>query len=181
MANVEEKTDIEKIISNIEDAVNGSAPMPFANGRVLVEKGRIIEWAREAKAKIPEDIKKARKLIEQKDKILNAAVEEAKDKIHKAQIEAEKLVVKDVITRQAEQKAFTALQKAAEIAQNTIATANENARAIVEKARIDAMKINSDTTNHINEIIEQVDKIIATSLGDLSKSLQDLRESKLTN
>jgi vacuolar-type H+-ATPase subunit H len=179
MANFEEKTDIEKLISQIEDAVNGSAPMPFGGGRVLVDRERINGYAREAKAKIPEDIKKARKLIEQKDKILVSANDEAKNIIQKAQIEAEKLTAQDVITKQAGQRAMLALEKANEIAQNKITAANEDARKIIEKARMDAMKINADTTKYINDIIEHVDNIVANSINGLSTSLKELRESKL--
>lgn len=178
MANFEEKTEIENLISDIEDLINGAAPVPFGNGRVLVDKERINGLAREAKAKIPEDIKKSRKLLEQKDKILVSAGEEAKDIIQKAKIEADKLTSQDAITYQAQQRAIQALEKANQIAQNKITAANEEARGIVEKARMDARKINADTTKYINDIVENVDKIIATSITGLSSSLKDLRESK---
>lgn len=146
---------IEQIIAEIEDYVDGCKFQTFSNTTILVNKEEMEEYLVELKMRVPDEIKKYQKIINQQDAILQDARSQAQGMISDAQTQIDELVSDHEVMQIAYQKA------------------NE----IVEEARAQAQSIIDDAVNEANGIrcgaIEYTDSIIAAVQNIAGEALSD--------
>ena len=136
--------EIFTILENIEDILEKSKGVPFSN-KVIVDKEEILEQISDLRLKLPEELKQAKWIKEERQRILVEAVKEAENRII-AMIDEHEITKK-------------AYEKKAEI----IETANEMSREIskgtkdyadnvlngIEVALQDALKIIQNNRNEL--------------------------------
>ena len=110
--------EILAVLETLEDVVEKSANVPFI-GKCLVDKEEILEIIKEIRLKLPDDIKQAKWVKEERQRILLEAQKEANNIIKDAENKISSLIDEHEITK-----------KAYEQANEIISSAQKNAREI---------------------------------------------------
>lgn len=116
--------DIEHLIDRLEELFNSSPALPFTNN-VIVNEDRMLALIDQMRVQIPEEIKKAQQVINQRERILAQAQEQANRIIAQAREEAEKMIARDAIVAGAQQQADQIIAEAQRAAEADRADADE--------------------------------------------------------
>jgi cell division septum initiation protein DivIVA len=96
--------DILHLVDRLEELFNESRPIWFTNN-VIVDEDRMLDIIDQMRVAIPEQVKKAEKLLAERDKMLAQAQEEANRTIQLAREKGEGLLERDSIVEAAQAKA----------------------------------------------------------------------------
>lgn len=126
--------EILKMIDLLEDKVEQSKSIPILN-RALIDKEEILAAIEEIRLNIPEDMKQARLIKEERKRIIAEAQTEADEIINNAKIKTEKMIDEHEITK-----------KAYEQANQIVSAAQKNARELRMGARqyVDSLFADTD-------------------------------------
>ena len=126
--------EILKMIDLLEDKVEQSKSIPLLN-RALIDKEEILAAIEEIRLNIPEDMKQARLIKEERKRIIAEAQTEADEIINNAKIKTEKMINEHEITK-----------KAYEQANQIVSAAQKNARELRMGARqyVDSLFADTD-------------------------------------
>ena len=133
--------EIFTLLETLEDLLENSKNLPFTT-KSMVDKEEMLEIIKEIRIKLPDELKQAKWIKEERQRILVEAQKEA-DGIVK---EAENRIISMIDEHEITKKAY---EKKTEI----IATANEIYR-----------EVSKDTSNYADSILENIEKTI-TDLG----------------
>ncbi|MBR2744716.1 MAG: ATPase [Clostridia bacterium] len=143
--------EIFTLLENIEDILEKSKGVPFSN-KVLVDKEEILEQISELRLKLPEELKQAKWIKEERQRILVEAQKEADDIVK----EAENRIISMIDEHEITKKAY---EKKAEI----IETANEMSREISKGTKDYA----DNVLNGIEVALQEALKIIQNNRNEL--------------
>ena len=143
--------EIFTFLENIEDILEKSKGVPFSN-KVLVDKEEILEIISELRLKLPEELKQAKWIKEERQRILVEAQKEADDIVK----EAENRIISMIDEHEITKKAY---EKKAEI----IETANEMSREISKGTKDYA----DNLLNGIEVSLQEALKIIQNNRNEL--------------
>lgn len=141
---------IEQIISEIEEYIDNCKYQPLSNTKIVVIKEDIEDLLSELRLKIPDEIKKYQKIINNKDAIITDAKEQADTIISAAQVHTEELVNEHEIMQRAYAQANQLIEDASAQAQSILDRATNDANDI----RIGAMQYTDDMLSNLQLIIE---------------------------
>ena len=96
--------DILQLVDRLEDLFNESRPIPLTNN-VIVDEDRMLDIIDQLRVAIPDEVKKAQKLISERERTMAQAQEEAKRTLQLAREKSEGLVDRDAIVSSAEARA----------------------------------------------------------------------------
>ena len=143
--------EIFTLLENIEDILEKSKGVPFSN-KVLVDKEEILEIISELRLKLPEELKQAKWIKEERQRILVEAQKEADDIVKEAENRIISMIDEHEITKKAD-------EKKAEI----IETANEMSRKISKGTKDSA----DNVLNGIEVALQEALKIIQNNRNEL--------------
>ncbi|MDD6797927.1 MAG: vacuolar family H+-ATPase subunit H [Clostridia bacterium] len=144
---------IEQIVMEIEEYIDNCKPYPFSGSKIIVNKDEMDELLGELRRKMPQEITKYKKLIENKEAIISDAKEQAENIINAAQVHTEELINEHEI-----------MQRAYEQANQTIQEAQTQAQAIVDRAAQEANEMRSSAVNYTDQMLENLQIIIQHSV-----------------
>ena len=134
--------DALELLDELEDIIDKGASVPFS-GRCILERDELLDILQELKLKLPEDLKQAKWIKEERQRILQEAQAEADEIIKTVEKKAVSMVDENEITKQAitqgKQIVDHANNEAAQIADSAY-TYSDNLLETVEKVVIGAMK-----------------------------------------
>ena len=139
------------ILENIEDILEKSKGVPFSS-KVLVDKEEILEQISDLRLKLPEELKQAKWVKEERQRILVEAQKEADDIVK----EAENRIISMIDEHEITKKAY---EKKAEI----IETANVMSRVISKGTKDYA----DNVLNGIEVALQEALKIIQNNRNEL--------------
>lgn len=143
--------EILSILETLEDVVEKSITVPLM-GKSLVDKEEILEIIKEMRLKLPDDIKQAKWVKEERQRILLEAQKEANNIIKDAEGKISSLVDEHEITK-----------KAYEQANEIIANAQKNARDI----RLGTREYADSVLNKVEEILKDTLDVIQVNREEL--------------
>ena len=143
--------EIFTLLENIEDILEKSKGVPFSN-IVLVDKDEIIELISDLRIKLPEEIKQAKWIKEERQRILVEAQKEADDIVKEAENRIISMIDEHEITKKAYEKKAeiieTANEMSREISKGTKDYA-DNLLSGIEQALQEALKIIQNNRNEL--------------------------------
>jgi uncharacterized coiled-coil DUF342 family protein len=142
---------IEQIIDEIEEFIEGCKTAPFSQSKIIVPKEQLYELLTELRVKTPDEIKRYKKIIEQKDKIIGDAKAQAEQMIDETTAYANALVEEHEIMLKAYEKADQTIKAANAQADEIVGAANKEA----EEIRTSALSYTQERINHIQQILER--------------------------
>ena len=146
--------DIMEIVDMIEETVNKASTVPLT-GKIMLDKEEILDYIQEIRLVYPEQLKEAKWVKNERQRIL-AEAEECADAIKKSAEETqEKLIDEHEITRQAYEKAD----------------------AIKDMSEKEAKEIRMDTDRYVDEVLADVEH----RLDLLLRKVREDREEHMNN
>jgi vacuolar-type H+-ATPase subunit H len=103
--------DILYLVDRLEEVVKGSRQVPFSRVR-LVDESRIWPLLDQMRISIPDEVRRAERIIREKDRTIAQAHEEAERIVSLARSEAAQLTAEHVIAQAAEERAAATRKQA---------------------------------------------------------------------
>lgn len=144
--------EILAILETLEDLVEKSVSVPFS-GRCMVDKEELLEIIKEIRLKLPDDIKQAKWVKEERQRILLEAQKEANNIIKDAENKISSLVDEHEITK----KAY------------------EQANEIISNAQKNAREIRLGTREYADSILNKVEEILNDTLEVVQANREELK------
>ncbi len=142
--------EIFTLLDTLEDILDKSKHVPFTE-KGIVDKEEILEIIQEIRLKLPDELKQAKWIKEERGRILQEAEKEADDIVREAENRIISMIDEHEITRKAyDQKA------------EIIETANEMSREITKGTKDYADGILENLENAINDINISIAKALET-------------------
>jgi len=137
--------DILHLVDRLEELVNEGRRLPLSN-KVMVDEQKIWDLIDQMRISIPEEVKKAKRTNQERDRIIAQAHEEAARMVDLKRDEASALVSEHEVAKAAEERAIT----------------------IVERAKRDAESLRADADEYVVQVL--------TNLGaDLERAIKEVR------
>ena len=143
--------EILTILETLEDLVERSTSVPFS-GKCLIDREEVLEIVKEMRLKLPDDIKQAKWVKEERQRILLEAQQEANNILKDAENKIASLVDEHEITKQAYEQA-----------NEIIANAQKNAREM----RLGAREYADGVLSKVEEILNDTAAVIRTNREEL--------------
>lgn len=140
--------DVLGLIDEIEDIVETASSLPLTN-KVLVQKEELLDIISELRIKLPDEIKQAAWIKEERERIISEANKDAEQIIKETRLKLEELVSKEEVLKEA----------------------NERAKDLMNKAQI-------ASTNLKRSSLEYSDKLLMNAQENLKDMITTLNENR---
>ena len=169
----EERTmmDILYLVDRLENLVANSRRMPLMN-QLIIKEGDILNVIDQMRTSIPEEIKQARRIIQEKERILAQAQADASGLLTRAREETERAMNREGLLRVAEQRSHEMVQQATEHAQQMVRNAEEHC----EQLKNDADGYAMETLRNLREHLLSVETDIARTVLSIERGIDSLEE-----
>ncbi len=139
------------LLETLEEMLENSKTVPFS-GKTIVEKEEILDIIKEIRLKLPDELKQAKWVKEERQRILVEAQKEADDIVKEAENRIISMIDEHEITRKAyEQKA------------QIIETANEMSR-----------EISKGTKDYADNLLEKIEVVLEDALKTIRNNRKEL-------
>ncbi len=143
--------DILHLVDRLEELFNESRPIPFTNN-VVVDEDRMLDLIDQMRVAIPDEVKKASKLLVERDRTLAQAQEEAQRTINLARERSEGLVDQNSIVEAAKVKAEQVMVQAQQEAEATRREADGYVLDTLTSLEVEMERILSQVRNGIRAL-----------------------------
>ena len=144
--------EIFTLLETLEDILENSRSLPFTS-KSMVDKEEMLEIIKEIRIKLPDELKQAKWIKEERQRILVEAQKEADGIVKEAENRIISMIDEHEITR-----------KAYEQKNEIIQTANEMAR-----------EISNGTKEHADAILERIEDVLADTLKTIQNNRRELK------
>ncbi|MCI5997507.1 MAG: ATPase [Peptoniphilaceae bacterium] len=156
--------EILELIDRIEDLVEESSSLPFSK-KVMVDSEALFFILKEMRESIPEEIKQAEWIQEEKDRILNDATKDANQILEQANSEALRI------------KADAELKFEKLISESDVTLHAENrANEILMKAEQNAKTIRIQTNTYVDDVLSKTQEKLRDLITMLDNNRSELRK-----
>lgn len=171
---------IEQLIEDIYEFVESCRMQPLSTTKVIVPKDELYDLLDELRLRTPDEIKRYQKIIANRDAIIADAEEKAAAIIVEAGERAHSLVNEHEIMQMAYDQANDMVSKASATAESTIANANNDANQIRSGALAYTEEMLSDVENILANAYESTkskyDSLLNALKGNLDIVINNKRE-----
>ena len=120
-----------EVLNELEELVEGSPRIPMTR-RILVDEDRILEFLDRIRTTLPEEMRQAKWVVQEREKVLNESRKEAQRIVENAQRELEKKIDETEITGKAREMAEEIIHKAEKVAWDIKQGAHEYADDLLQ-------------------------------------------------
>lgn len=124
--------EIFTLLENLEDLLDNGTKMPFSS-KVAVDRDELQEIIENIRLKLPEELKQAKWVKEERQRIIGDAQKEADDLVKEAQSKITSMVDENVITKQALEQKEEIIDNANKVAKEISVGTRDYADALLEK------------------------------------------------
>ena len=146
--------DILHLIDRLEELLNHSRPLWFTHN-VIVDEDRMLDLIDQMRVAIPDEVKKAQKLIAERDRTMAQAQEEAKRTLQLAREKSDGLVERDSIVSSAEARAEQILAQAKLDADATRQEADDYVVESLTNLEMELERVLNQVRNGIRAVMQQ--------------------------
>ena len=148
---------IDEILEEMDELLDKASSMPFVSHKKVIDGERMRELINDVRLNMPHELKEAKKIEFDCQRILNEAKLNAESIIRKAEERAAQIVSREAIVIEAKKKAVDMLTKA----QTASKTLQQNAAAAVAKML-------NDTENYYSRNLQGIKAVKSKIGGNLS-------------
>ncbi len=145
--------ELLELLEQIEEIVENSMNVPLSGGKCLLDRESILDLVQEIRLKLPDDLKMAKRITEEKQRVLTEAQQEAENILKNAESRIAALVDENEITK----KAY------------------EQAEVIISNAKKNAREIRLGTREYADGILNKVEEILEDTLDVIKVNRQELK------
>lgn len=143
--------EIINLLEKLEDIVEEAAKMPLTN-KVMINREEVLEIITDMRIKLPDEIKQATWIKEERQRILSETQNEASSIIHDAMNRQESLIDDHELTK----------------------LASQNAKEIEEKARRNAFEVKTETMEYCGRLLAKTQEGLEAMLKTLVENREEL-------
>ncbi|MBR3040755.1 MAG: ATPase [Lachnospiraceae bacterium] len=147
------QSKIEDTIRDIEDYIEGCKGNVFNPNKITIDKEEILELIEELKVNAPEEIKALRKIVSNKEAIINDAKKKAQALIDDAAARTNQMVSEHEI-----------VQAAYAQSDEVIRLATQQAQEILDNATEEANQIKEGAIAYTDEMMANVERVLANCM-----------------
>ncbi|MDD2376242.1 MAG: ATPase [Clostridia bacterium] len=144
--------EIFTLLENLEELVENSSKVPFSS-KVMVDKEELGDILEEIRLKLPDELKQAKRIKDERLNILNDAQKESDELLKDAENKIIQMVDEHVITKQA------IMQK----------------EEIVENANKISKEISCGTRDYADAILEKVEDVLRETMQVVHNNRKELK------
>jgi cell division septum initiation protein DivIVA len=142
------------LVDRLEALVNGANRFPMSS-KVIIDEREALDVLDLMRTTVPEEIKQARRVNQERDKMLAQAQTEANRVVTQAQERAERIVSEDSITQEAEHRARQIVDRARREADEVRRGADEYALDMLDRLDAEISRIGNGVRSAINAMHAQ--------------------------
>lgn len=143
--------DILHLIDQLEELFNEGKAVPLTND-VMIKEDRLLDLIDQMRLSIPEEVKKSQQILNQKERVLAQAQEEATRTINLAREKSVEMVERDGIVESARVKADQIIRKAEEQSNLIKQDADEYVIETLRNFKVELEKILTQVNNGIRSL-----------------------------
>ena len=147
--------DVVELIDNLEDAIERGATMPLM-GKALLDRDELLDILQEIRLQLPDDLKQAKWVKEERQRILAEAQKEANNIIKGAEEKIVSMINEHEITKRS----------------------YETAKNIENNSRKRSLEIKNGTTAYVEDMLSNAEEVLETTLETLRLNRNSMRETK---
>jgi vacuolar-type H+-ATPase subunit H len=147
--------DIQHLVDRLEDLIDEGFHWPFTRF-TMIDEERALEIIDQMRISVPEQIEKASRLINQRDRLLAQANEEATRVLDLARERSDELTQRDAIVQ----------------------TAQNRAKNIIAQARREAETIRADADAYVLEVLKELENQLMQNMGVVRNGIAKLDEER---
>lgn len=151
--------DILYLVDRLENLIAGSRKMPLVN-QIILKEGDILSIVDQMRTTIPDEIKQARRIIQEKERILAQAQAEASTLLARAREETERAMNREGLLRAAEQRS-----------QELVYSAEQQAQRKIQEADAHSEQLKNEADNYVAETLRNIRDHLATIEMDISRDI----------
>lgn len=144
--------EVLKLIDEVEDIVEGGSSLPFSS-RVMIDKDELLDIIKEIRIKLPDEIKQAAWIKEERERILSDAKSDADKLLVDAEQRLEQLLDKEGISKMA----------------------NKRAEEIINRAQANAKEIRLGSMEYADNLLLDAQENLKEVIGLLNENRKELR------
>jgi cell division septum initiation protein DivIVA len=167
--------DILYLVDRLENLIASSRRVPLTN-QVMIKESDMLNLIDQMRISIPEEIKQARRVIQDKERILAQAQADASLLLTKSREESERVMNREGLLRAAEERSQVLVQEANEQAQNVVRRAEEQ----VDRLKTDADGYVMETLRNLKEHLLSVETEVGRTIFSIEKGLDSLQGQQET-
>ena len=145
--------ELLELLDQMEDIIESGVSVPFSGGKCIVDREALLSLVQDIRLKLPDDLKLAKRITEEKQMYLAEAREEAENLIKNAESRIAALVDENEITK----KAY------------------EQAEIIISNAKKNAREIRLGTREYADGILSKVEEVLEDLLDVVKLNRQELK------
>lgn len=145
--------ELLELLEQLEDIIDGGMNIPLSGGKCLIDRETVLDLIQDVRLKLPDDIKTAKRITDEKQRVLLEAQQEAENIINNAESRIAALVDENEITKQA----------------------YEQAEIIISNAKKNAREIRLGTREYADSILNKVEEILEDTLDVIKVNRQELK------
>lgn len=147
--------NIDEILEEMDELIDKSPSVPFVNHKKVVDGERMRELINDIRLNLPHELKEAKKIEFDCQRILNEAKLSAEGTIRRAEERAVQIVSKEAIIAEAKKKAAEILRKAQDQAIEGLRKAQDQAMALQKSAALSvAQMLNDSEASHQKSLLD---------------------------
>lgn len=151
--------NIDEILEEIDELMEKATSMPFSNSKILVDGERLRDLIDDIRRNIPAEIKRAKLIDFDCERIMKEAEQKAEAIVQKAEERAKNMVSNDAIIKDAKQKAVE----------------------ILSQAQNRSKEIKNATNDYVDNLLANAESYFATGLQDVKKTKNEINRVKNGN
>ena len=148
--------DILHLVDRLEELINSSRSVPFTH-TIMVDEDRVLELIDQMRVSIPEEVKKAKKILGESERIKADAKEEAERTLGAAREQSAVLVEREPL----------------------IAATQTRADQILQQARINADAIQNDADQYVVESLSELEAHLLRILNQVRNGIERVKTERV--
>ena len=165
---------IEEILDDMEQLLEKAGSVPFAQHKAIIDGERLAELINDIRLNLPQEIKHAKMVAFDRDRIIKEAEAKAEQIVRQAEDRAKVIVSEEAIVREAKNRAVEAVTKAKADCDELRAQAN----ADVSKIRAESEAIKQATDTYIVNRFKDAEAYYTNALKDVQDRKAKLKKLK---
>ncbi|HAJ96157.1 MAG TPA: vacuolar-type H+-ATPase subunit H [Ruminococcus sp.] len=168
---------IDEILDDMDELLEKASSVPFASHKAIIDSERMQELISDIRLNMPQEIKHAKMVAYDRDRIIKEAEAKAEQIVRQAEERAKAIVSEEAIVREAKNRAVEAVTKARQQCDELRAQAQQD----IAKAQAECDAIQQATDAYIANRFKDAENYYSTSLKDMQErrmKLEKLRKRR---
>lgn len=147
--------NVDELLDLMEETLEEGTAVPFSAGRRMVDVDKMRDIIDDVRANLPDEISQSKKIVEDRERIVQDAHQEAESIIKQAEDRAKLLTSEQEITKRAQKRAVE----------------------ILTTAQNQAREINKSAATYCETILKNSEETLARSIADIKNTRMNLRNA----